>query len=113
MNTSNQDYLSVAVEFSTTPGPRTPDEGDFCGEIFLADVLSPRFQDARKNNKELLVDLDGTEGYATSFLEAAFGGLAREHGIKEVLQRVKIKTLDEPFLEDEILEYIHKANDPK
>jgi hypothetical protein len=36
----------------------------------------------------LVIDLDGPEGFTTSFLEEAFGGLVRKHG-KGILQRVR------------------------
>ena len=67
--------LPVA-KFSDTPGPRSREEGDFSGEQFLEEVLLPQFEEAVRTNQKLVVDLDGAEGYATSFLEAAFGGLA-------------------------------------
>ena len=46
----------------------------------------------------MTVDLDGTEGYATSFLEATFGGLAREFDAAEINRVIKFKSDDEPFL---------------
>jgi len=101
--------LSVARDFSITPGPRAQEEGDFSGEQFLNQVLLPRFKEAVDAQMRLLVDLDGTEGYATSFLEAAFGGLARKMGAKKVLSVLTFKSEDEPFLVDEITKYINDA----
>src|SRR6267143_3777559 len=63
--------LSVLRDFCRTPGPRHIDEGDFSGELFLKDVLVPKFQEAINRNLKLSVDFDGTAGYATSFLEEA------------------------------------------
>jgi hypothetical protein len=57
----------------------------------------------------LLVDLDGTEGYATSFLEASFGGLARRFEPAEVLSILQLKSEDEPYLIQEIQRYISEA----
>jgi STAS-like domain of unknown function (DUF4325) len=101
--------LSVADEFTTTPGPRSRDEGEFSGEQFLTELLLPRFQTAEKAREELLIDLDRTEGYANSFLEAAFGGLAREVGEENVQRVLKFKSDDEPFLIEEISKYIKEA----
>jgi hypothetical protein len=58
----------------------------------------------------LLIDLDDAEGYATSFLEEAFGGLARKYGAKAVLELLSFKSEDEPLLVDEIILYINDAN---
>jgi hypothetical protein len=102
--------LSVLKEFSRTPGPRHISEGDYSGESFLRDVLAPKFQEAINRNLTLAVDLDGTAGYATSFLEEAFGGLARQFGTDEVLQRIEFVTEDEPYLEEDITTYIKEAN---
>jgi hypothetical protein len=101
--------ISVARDFSETPGPRSKDEGDYSGEVFLQDLLRPRFLEAAASGEKLLIDLDGTEGYATSFLEAAFGGLAREYDPERVMATLTFKCEDEPLLEQEITNYIRDA----
>jgi hypothetical protein len=100
--------LSIAKEFSRTPGPRFKNEGKYSGEAFL-EVLRERFKKARELNTRLLVDLDGAAGYATSFLEAAFGGLAREEDQQVVLETLAFKSEDEPDLVEEIKQYIREA----
>jgi hypothetical protein len=100
--------LSVAKEFSRTPGPRRSSEGKFSGEDFLV-LLRQRFDEARAQSTRLLVDLDGAAGYATSFLEAAFGGLAREEDPQTVLDTLEFKSNDEPDLIAEIRQYIQEA----
>ena len=72
-----QMIIRIANEFSETPGPRSRDEGDYSGQQFLEEILKPKFEEAKKTKQKLIVDLDGTYGYATSFLESVFGGLAR------------------------------------
>ena len=106
---SEKIIISIAKDFSKTPGPRNPDEGDFSGEIFLASILKPQFEKAFQNKLRLIIDLDGTEGYATSFLEASFGGLARIYPEKDVLDTIEFITRDEPFLKEEIEGYIKEA----
>lgn len=101
--------ISIAKEFSDSPGPRTRDEGEFSGEAFLQEILRPAFVQAAKEGHSLVVDLDGSEGYATSFLESAFGGLAREFDAKEILKVVTFKSDDEPYLVQEIQNYITDA----
>jgi len=101
--------LVIASEFSRTPGPRRSSEGKFSGESFLERVLLPKFKEAQGAGISLLVDLDGTAGYATSFLEAAFGGLARRFGAIEVRKTIALKSDDEPYLRAEIMKYIDEA----
>lgn len=106
---TDQLVLRIASDYTATPGPRNQAEGDYSGEAFLAEMLEPRFLDARKRGAKLLVDLDGAEGYATSFLEAAFGGLSRRYSFNEVLKVLEFKSEEEPYLVDEIKEYIRDA----
>jgi hypothetical protein len=103
--------LNVAKEFSETPGPRCRKDGEFSGEEFLENHLNPAYLKARAENGVLLVDLDGTAGYATSFLEEAFGGLARKYPKEEVGKRLEFKSDDEAYLIDDIRTYIREAND--
>lgn len=69
--------IKIATEYTQTPGGRFKDEGEFSGEDFRDTLLAPKFQDAISHGEKLVVDLDGGYGYATSFLDEAFGGLAR------------------------------------
>jgi len=102
--------INIAQEFALTPGARNIEEGSFSGEEFLKAKLLPKFELALKQGCSLLVDLDDTEGYATSFLEEAFGGLARKYGSDKVLKILEFKSDDEPLLIDEIKLYIKEAN---
>lgn len=102
--------ISMAKDFSSTPGPRDQTEGSFSGELFLRDILEPAWlKSLEEGGLKIKIDLDGTEGYATSFLEAAFGGLARKYPIKDVLDTLLFKSEEEPYLVDEILSYIKDA----
>lgn len=101
--------VRIADTFTRTPGPRNQAEGDFSGESFLEKILEPRYLEAVEAGAQLVVILDGTEGYATSFLEAAFGGLARKYEPNTILKILDIKSDEEPFLIDEIKEYIREA----
>ena len=104
-----QQVIKIAEEFSTTPGARTREDGDWSGEQFREDVLQPAFDKARAGGYRILIDLDGAEGYATSFLEESFGGLARRYGVDEVRAHLRFKSADEPDLLTEIDEYIADA----
>lgn len=106
--------LIVAEHFSRTPGSRYEREGEFSGEVFRRQVLLPRVREALAAHERLIVDLDGTAGYGTSFLEEAFGGLVREDNIsaptlKAVLQ---FKSDEEDYLAEDIWSYIEQARRP-
>lgn len=101
--------ICVATEFTETPGPRSRDEGEYSGQQFLEEHLQPKYEQARLNKESLIIDLDGTDGYATSFLESAFGGLARKYNHDEILRTLKFKSDEEPYLIEEIKAYIREA----
>jgi len=105
--------LSIASEFTRTPGPRKRSEGDHSGEQFLEELLRPRFASTLETGGKLHVNLDGAAGYPTSFLEEAFGGLAREYGSSLVEQVLEFTCNDEPYLEAQIRKYIREAKQTK
>jgi hypothetical protein len=102
--------INVASDFSRTPGPRHPHEGKFSGEAFREELLKPRFEQAARTGQRLRIELDGTAGYARSFLEEAFGGLIRT-GVEpdKLLGIVEIVSRDQPHLVGKIERYIHRA----
>lgn len=102
--------VNIAKEFTYTPGPRKRTEGDFSGEEFLDVLLRPRFILATESGAKLQVNLDGAAGYPSSFLEEAFGGLAREFGVSKVLDNIEIVCNDEPYLAEQIQRYVQRAN---
>lgn len=101
--------LNLATEFSRTPGPRFRAEGKFSGEEFRETILMSRFESALRDGAKLHIDLDGGYGYAPSFLEEAFGGLARKYDPSLLLQTLSFKSDEEPYLIEDILGYIRKA----
>lgn len=104
--------INVASDFSRTPGPRHAHEGKFSGEQFRKDVLRPRFDEAVGAGSRLRVELDGTAGYARSFLEEAFGGLVRE-GVQPttLLAVLEVVSRDQPHLVTKVERYIRRAAD--
>jgi hypothetical protein len=107
--------LSIARDFSRTPGSRYAKEGDHSGEQFRTEVLCPLVRKAVEAKTELGVDLDGTAGYGTSFLEEAFGGLVREEGIPATVlhKTLRLKSLEEDYLIADIWSYIDDASLPQ
>ncbi len=68
--------INIAKQFSKYPGGRFLEDGDFSGQGFREELLVP----ALREYAQVTVELDGTLGYGSSFLEEAFGGLIREEG---------------------------------
>ena len=100
--------IKIATDFSQTPGPRLKEEGSFSGEEFYEQILKPKYLEAKGKDKKLFVDLDGTYGYGTSFLERSFGGLVREYG-KDPIERIIFKSEEDPYLIEEINLYMNQA----
>lgn len=69
--------ISIAKDFSDVPAGRYLADGDFTGQKFREDYLVPALKEADKNHP-VVVDINDVEGYGSSFLEEAFGGLVRE-----------------------------------
>lgn len=104
--------IKISTEYTKTPGGRHVKEGKFSGEDFRIKLLKPKFLEAINNNVDLVVDLDGGYGYAPSFLEEAFGGLARELKNPKIL-KINIISNEEPKLISDIYGYIKSALEGK
>ncbi len=105
--------IKIARDFSYTPGPRYIEEGKNSGEKFRQEILADTFKQAIADDKKVIVDLDGTDGYGTSFLEESFGGLIRNDGIPydEIIKRLEIISNEEEYLKDDVYEYLKDASD--
>lgn len=102
--------INIAKDLTEFPGPRYRNQGPGSGEEFLKNHLRPAFLRARQAGNKVIVQLDGVKyGYPTSFLEEAFGGLAREFGIDHVQGTLVFESTNEPLLDYEIRQYIKEA----
>jgi hypothetical protein len=72
----------LVVDYAPSPGGRFKSDGPFSGEWFREEVLRPALAAAIQTGDKLTVELDGTSGYGSSFLEEAFGGLIRNRGFE-------------------------------
>ena len=103
-------YISISQDFTRTPGARFKSKGKYSGEQFREEILEPKFLEAKNTNQKLHIDLDGGYGYAQSFLEEAFGGLARLYDAISVEDAIgHIKSDDEPGLVRDVMKYIRNA----
>ena len=106
--------LKVMDKLINFPGPRYRGQGEGSGEAFREDYLIPMFNQASKNGEKLVVDLDGAQyGYPTSFLEEAFGGIARKFGVDKVTEVLTFECNDEPLLVKEIKHYIKHSQESR
>lgn len=98
--------ISVAKDFTRFPSGRYKKNGDTSGEAFRERFLEGPI--ARK--EQVVVDLDGTIGYGSSFLEEAFGGLVRKLKISrgEITALLQLVSEDASLVE-EINSYIDDA----
>lgn len=106
---SKKTIFKIATGFSEFPAGRHPKDGPHNGETFRTEVLIPLLE----SHETVIVDLDGTDGYGSSFLEEAFGGLVRRHGFTPVALQKQLKLIseeDDTFI-DEIWGYINDAHD--
>ncbi len=81
---------SVTVtDFSRTPSGRYPKDGPDNGQDFRERFLAPALESA----ETVSILLDGAEGYPSSFLDEAFGGLVRNKGysVSELHKRLTIE----------------------
>lgn len=99
--------IAIAKEFSEYPAGRYRVDGDFSGEVFRDDLLVPKL--AQFDVVE--INLDGSMGYGSSFLEEAFGGLVRLGKFsKEALRnKLKFHYAEDPLVIEEIWQYIDSA----
>ena len=98
--------ISVSSDFSETPGPRFSGQGDHSGESFRKRLAS-----ALREYDRVIVNLDGTAGYASSFLDEAFGGLVRSEGFtkEELKGKLSFISEEDESYEAEALEAIADA----
>ena len=107
--------LSIAKDFSMTPGPRYEDEGNWSGERFRKDILLPKLKEAIDCGGKIIINFDGTAGYGTSFLEEAFGGLIRVDNLSysDIYEVIKLESIEEEYLKEDIDNYMRDAENEK
>lgn len=95
------------TDFTEFPGPRFMHLGPNSGEEFRKKYLLPTIKELGSN---FSVNLDGTMGYGSSFLEEAFGGLVRENVPANIVLEISAHLQSEdPSLVEEIVSYVNDA----
>lgn len=97
MEETKQTLMLCVKDFSVSPGPRYANQGNNdSGEDFYHSILNAKFYEAIKTNKVLVVDLDGVDGYMSSFLDEAFGNLVYDFGLDNIREYLDIVSKEEP-----------------
>ncbi len=98
--------INIAKDFTRFPSGRFSKNGDTSGQDFRVKFL----EEPVKNGEEISIELDGTIGYGSSFLEEAFGGLVRSLGMssEQLKSQLHLESSD-PMLLEEIFSYIDDA----
>ena len=88
--------------FSEFPALRHCNISDNSGEEFYHKVLNKVLKDAYEKGEKLTVNLDNTAGYASSFLDEAFGNLVYDFTLDVVKKNIEIISYQEPHWKDMI-----------
>lgn len=102
--------INIATEFSPYPVGRFYDDGPDSGQRFRDEFLEPPLV----AGETVQVQLSGTEGFGSSFLDEAFGGIVRKLKFNEddVRRKLILVADDDPVDQSylaETLEYIADA----
>jgi len=100
--------INIAQQFSDTPGARFITDGPKSGQEFREKFLEPFFT-LEHNDTILHIYLDGTKGYAPSFLEESFGGLVRKFGKIRVKEKIRLFATEMEYFREKCYKYIDEA----
>jgi len=103
MQTINYNF---AQEYSEYPGGRFIRLGDFSGEDFREKVLRRVFED----NDKIVIDASEIKtSFTPSFLDEAFGALAKEFGLEKFNKTVDLFSNTNPKLKEKMMYYVERA----
>ena len=109
--------LIRVLDYTEYPGVRYKHQvNKDTGQDFYYDMVKPYFQKAIDSDKILEVDLDGTAGYASSFLDESFGNLIYDFDYDKIFKYLNIKSLEEPdwieiIFEETLVEWKKKKDE--
>lgn len=96
--------INIARDFAVEPGARNYSDGPYSGEEFFDKLLKIKYLEAVNKNSKLKIILDGTDGFASSFLNEAFIRLGSEFGPDNVWNNLIL-------VSNEIPKYIKKVKE--
>jgi len=101
---------SFIDEYTKYPGGRFERLGPYSGEDFREKILRPIFKSSKK------IEINGTgvvTSFSPSFLDEAFGALAKEYGLARFLEKVELFSEDNPDLNEKMMYYVERAIDAR
>ena len=102
--------IKIARDFTKAPGFRFKKQGPKSGEELREHLREPLFEDP--DDKHIItIDFNGCYGFATSFLEEAFGGLVRKTKMKNILERFRFVADDNHEVKESVIRYIKEATE--
>ena len=80
-------------------------------QSFRETCLYPKLKACIESDNKLVINLDGTQGYGTSFLEEAFGGLIRVNHLSydDIKEHTELISEEEPYFLEDIEQYLLDA----
>lgn len=100
--------IDIAKDFSPNLGVRYKSLGPHSGEEFYDNLLEKRFKEAKAENVQLHIYLDGASPYGSSFLDESFGKLARNYSVSDVSKTIVFHTVNYKWIEEYIKSNIWK-----
>jgi STAS-like domain of unknown function (DUF4325) len=106
--------INIGIEFSEVPAGRYPDDGPFNGEAFREEYLKDIFINPQNYTLPVNIILDdNVEGYGSSFLNEAFGGIVRKgyataETVKKSLNFI-YSNEEFSYYKERIISYINEA----
>ena len=97
--------INVPKDFSCFPGLRYKRSTDHSGEEFRDEILIPALNGG---DNQVTIELDGTIGYWSSFLEEAFGGAVRKGHVLN--QDTLVLVSEDNRLKQKIWNFINNAS---
>lgn len=88
--------IIIYKDFSEYPGLRNCDLSENSGEEFYHKTLNEMFYKSMKEGRKLVINLDNTGGFASSFLDEAFGNLVYDYTLEKVEKYIEIISEEEP-----------------
>ena len=100
--------INIAQQFTLTPGARYYTDGPKSGEEFYKELLKIEYLKALEQNVKLKIILDGTDGYASSFLNEAFSLLGNEFDADKVWNNLIIVSEEVPKYIDKVKKSVYE-----
>ena len=99
----SQHTINVAKDFSRYPSGRYVEDSRFSGQRFRNDFLIPSL----RNYDCVIVEIDGTLGYGSSFLDEAFGELRRANifSPEQIRDKLIVRT-ENSILKTEVSQFL-------